>query len=186
MAFPVQIISLVCWTSGPDHFFGMLLIPDQVICLVSLDFRSRLSLRCVVTSGPDYMFDLLTVIRVQVHIDVVGVLIPPYPTYRISFLTVPPVSLSSQFFPSLPPLHPLPFLHHLRQAHRVCGCLHGVKLRCASGLQWHWHSCGLVLLFGLLCELTNLVQFTVDVLSVLGQCMGEFDCIVTMFLGGVF
>ena len=99
MAFPVQIISLVCWTSGPDHFFGMLLIPDQVICLVSLDFRSRLSLRCAVTSGPDYMFDLLTVIRVQVHIDVVGVLIPPYPTYRISFLTVPPVSLSSQFLP---------------------------------------------------------------------------------------
>lgn len=69
----VQVISLVCWTSGPDYFFGMLLIPDQVICLVTLDFRSRLSLRCVFTSGPDYMFDLASMILVQVHIDVLGV-----------------------------------------------------------------------------------------------------------------
>ena len=34
----------------------------------------------------------------------------------------------------------------------------------------------------LFCELTNLVQFTVDVLSVLGQCVEKFDCIVTVFV----
>ena len=38
-------------------------------------------------------------------------------TSRVPFLTVP--------FQS-------PFLHHLNQAHRACGCLHGVKLSFAS------------------------------------------------------
>ena len=41
----------------------------------------------------------------------------PHPPSRIPFLIVP--------FQS-------PFLHHLNQAHRACGCLHGVKLSYAS------------------------------------------------------
>ena len=77
-------------------------------------------------------------------------------TFRFQLLSHPPASscliiLTGSLFPqsflhhsphrrpsSPPPRNTPPhaFLHHLREAQRECGCLHGVKLRCTGG---HWH-----------------------------------------------